>query len=146
MYEVQEVEDMETPQLVITLNRTVATSTYTLGTMQLPSGFMLATIERPWKNNAPNLSCIPAGTYTVRMTYSPRFKRYLYEVTGVHGRAGIRIHVANWAAELHGCIAVGIVHGPSCVLQSTVALRRLHDELKSASFQLHIHDTTNGAH
>ena len=136
----------EVTAIKLTLQRTVSTDTYMLGTLRLPNGFVLATIERPWKDNAPNLSCIPAGTYTVRMSYSPRFKRYLYEVVGVRGRSGIRIHVANWAAELHGCIAVGLVHGVACVLQSTLALRRLHDELQSATFQLQVIAPTNGAH
>lgn len=131
---------------VLTLQRTVSTDTYMLGTLQLPDGFKLATVERPWKNNAAGTSCIPAGTYTVKMTYSPRFKRYLYEVQDVPGRSGIRLHVANWAAELHGCIAVGIVHGVGCVLQSTIALRRLHDTMKSVTFTLHVIDPTTGAH
>ena len=136
----------EVATAIIVLQRTVSTDTYMLGTLRLPNGFVLATIERPWKDNAPNLSCIPAGTYTVRMSYSPRFKRYLYEVVGVRGRSGIRIHVANWAAELHGCIALWLVHGVACVLQSTLALRRLHDELQSATFQLQVIAPTNGAH
>ena len=72
----------EVTAIKLTLQRTVSTDTYMLGTLRLPNGFVLATIERPWKDNAPNLSCIPAGTYTVRMSYSPRFKRYLYEVVG----------------------------------------------------------------
>jgi hypothetical protein len=49
--------------------------------------------------------CIPEGTYDVLWTYSPHFKKYLYQVMGVNSRDGIRIHTANWIKELLGCLA-----------------------------------------
>lgn len=107
-----------------------------LGTLRLPSGCVLHTIERPWKGNERGVSCIPAGTYRVRYTMSKRFSRKLYEVADVPGRSGIRIHAANWASQLEGCIALGVTRGQGLVLQSRIALQRFHDEMEGESFQL----------
>ena len=38
---------------------------------------------------------IPTGTYEVRLTYSPRFKKYLPLLMNVPGRTGIRIHTGS---------------------------------------------------
>ena len=63
------------------------------------------TIELPWRNNAPRISCIPEGRYEVVKRYSPRFKNHLV-VCDVAGRSLILIHPANDALkELNGCIA-----------------------------------------
>jgi hypothetical protein len=69
--------------------------------------FLCKSLELPDKDNAKSISSIPAGRYLCKWTMSPRFKRNMYEVTGVPGRAGIRIHSANYARQLHGCIALG---------------------------------------
>lgn len=64
-------------------------------------------IERPWQNNKAYVSCIPAGMYKVTWNYSPAFKRDMYLLLETQPRSGIRIHPANLATELHGCIAFG---------------------------------------
>ena len=62
------------------------------------------TIERPWLQNKVNVSCIPAGTYTIKPVKSPKFGN-TYQVADVIGRTHILIHKANKPSELHGCIA-----------------------------------------
>lgn len=63
------------------------------------------TIELPWRDNRKNLSCIPAGTYVLKLRYSPKFKWHLH-VQKVPGRTLILFHPANHAIlELQGCIA-----------------------------------------
>jgi hypothetical protein len=63
------------------------------------------TIELPWRNNLPGLSCIPEGRYRLRYRYSKRHRKHLL-VEGVKGRTLILIHPANDASkELRGCIA-----------------------------------------
>lgn len=47
---------------------------------------------------------IPAGTYTLCLTYSPRFKRMLPLVCGVSGRVGIRFHRGTRPEHSQGCI------------------------------------------
>ncbi len=69
--------------------------------------FICKTLELADKNNAPNISCIPTGTYKAIWSFSPRFMKYTYEITGVSGRSGIRIHSANYFSQLNGCIALG---------------------------------------
>jgi len=68
------------------------------------------TLEPPWKNNAVNISCIPAGTYTCRLVDSPRFGK-VWEVVDVLGRTHIVFHKGNIAgiedSDTLGCILVG---------------------------------------
>ncbi len=49
---------------------------------------------------------IPNGTYEVRVTYSPRFKRMLPLVEQVPGRSGIRFHRGTKPEHSKGCILV----------------------------------------
>ena len=63
------------------------------------------TIELPWLNNEPQHSCIPEGTYRLKMRYSTKHKTHMM-LAGVKDRALILIHPANNALkELRGCIA-----------------------------------------
>lgn len=74
-----------------------------------------STLERPdFKNISDDpktlineSSCIPAGFYKVKLTYSPRHKRDLFEILNVPSRNGIRFDIANNIDQLLGCIAVG---------------------------------------
>jgi hypothetical protein len=54
---------------------------------------------------------IPLGRYQVAMTYSNRFKVYMPQILDVPGWEGVRIHTANKATELEGCIAVAMESG-----------------------------------
>lgn len=65
------------------------------------------TIERPWLGNKPFESCIPDGHYTLKPFSGTRFKD-VWELKHVPGRSAILIHAANWAFQLHGCIAPGV--------------------------------------
>lgn len=52
-----------------------------------------------------NANCIiPAGTYKVEYTWSPRFKKPLPEILNVPNRSGIRIHRGTLPEHSHGCI------------------------------------------
>ena len=52
-------------------------------------------------------TCIPFGTYALRVTWSPRYKRWMPQVLAVPGYSGIRIHAGNTPADTAGCILVG---------------------------------------
>ena len=69
--------------------------------------FKSQSIERGWKDNQRNVSCVPDGTYPVVLEYSPRFKTFLYELKDVPNRAECKFHAANYARQLNGCIALG---------------------------------------
>ena len=49
---------------------------------------------------------IPCGTYPVRVTWSPKFKRMLPLVLNVKGRSGIRFHRGTKPEHSRGCILV----------------------------------------
>lgn len=69
--------------------------------------FKSESIERGWIDNKKRISCIPVGTYPVRLEYSNRFKKKLYEIYKVENRSECKFHAANYARQLNGCIALG---------------------------------------
>lgn len=64
-------------------------------------------IERGWRNNERGVSCIPEGEYKVVLEYSPRFKKYLWEIYGVPDRSECKFHAVNFARDLNGCVGLG---------------------------------------
>ena len=70
-------------------------------------GFSCYTVEKPWENNAPYISCIPVGIYPIELGRYNRGKYDCYELGRVPNRTLIKIHVANIAADLMGCIGLG---------------------------------------
>ena len=49
---------------------------------------------------------IPVGTYELKNTMSPKFKKILPLVCGVRGRSGIRIHTGTKPEHSTGCVLV----------------------------------------
>jgi hypothetical protein len=86
----------------------------------------LRTVELPWKNNAPFISCIPPGTYKCIPWESEKFDYPCIKVLGVPGRTGIVIHRANKISEILGCIGpgmhLGMLDDQLAVLESEKAL------------------------
>lgn len=94
----------------VIITREPSDNMQTLGTLIARIGnttFTCRTLELPWLNNKPNISCVPKGIYTCKWTFSPRLMRYSYELQGVLGRSGIRFHSGNYYYDLKGCIALG---------------------------------------
>lgn len=52
---------------------------------------------------------IPEGSHWMRLTYSPKFKKYLPLIwsADVHKNRGIRIHSGNTVKDTDGCILIG---------------------------------------
>lgn len=59
------------------------------------------------KRKIQNETAIPTGEYTVRFTYSPRFKRLMPQIENVKGFSGVRIHAGNTAKDTEGCVLLG---------------------------------------
>ena len=86
------------------------------------------TIELPWLNNEPSVSCIPEGSYELEKYFSEHLGNHLHLKT-VASRSLIMIHAANDAIkELRGCIApVSILTAEGKGLRSMIALRKILD-------------------
>lgn len=69
--------------------------------------FSSISLERGWRGNERNISCVPIGVYELVLEYSPRFKKYLWELKGVDGRSECKFHASNFWKQLNGCIALG---------------------------------------
>jgi hypothetical protein len=48
-------------------------------------------------------TCIPAGVYEIKVTYSPRFKRDMPQILRVPKYTGVRIHGGNSHKNTLGC-------------------------------------------
>lgn len=74
-------------------------------------------------------TAIPYGMYKVVITQSTRFTKqkgtpvFTPQLLNVPGFDGIRIHPANYATQLEGCIAPGKNAGPNVIYQSKMAYR-----------------------
>ena len=101
-------------------------------------------IERPWKNNKRNESCIPAGEYhTTFLPCSASGKyRQVYHLQAVPGRSGILIHNGNVVAHSRGCLIIGLrrgsLAGKPAVLNSRSALHQLFQMMGPEPFKLKV--------
>lgn len=84
------------------------------------------------KEKVHGKTCIPYGTYTVRLSYSNRFKRILPEVLNVPHFLGIRLHSGNSSKDTEGCILVGTKSKGDWVTASRVAFNKLYKLLQTA--------------
>jgi hypothetical protein len=71
--------------------------------------FWCYTVELPWENNAPFISCVPVGIYPIKlgMFYQTERPYKTWELKQIAGRSDIDIHVANHIGDLKGCIGLG---------------------------------------
>ncbi len=107
------------------------------------------TLELPWKDNQRRVSCIPGGSYPVRLVTTPRHGK-VYNVQHVPGRDSILIHSGNVAgdttkgleSDVLGCILLGRTcgarRGQRAVLLSRVAIRSFMDEMAGEPFTLEV--------
>lgn len=98
--------------------------------------FTAVSLERGWRNNESNVSCVPVGTYPVVLEWSPRFKKDLWELKKVPNRSECKFHSANFWFQLNGCIALGTAlsdinnDGYNDVINSNQAMQSFHTTLK----------------
>lgn len=77
-------------------------------------------------------TAIPAGTYEVRITYSPRFNTPLPLLLFVPGFEGVRIHAGNFARDTEGCLLVGLERADKAIVQSRAAMSELMPKIADA--------------
>lgn len=129
------------------LHREMTADGNTLGKLSLDGEFVCHTLEDPireregqpvymWK--IPGRTAIPAGSYRLVITHSPRFDEPLPLLINVPGFSGVRIHAGNDVQHTEGCILVGLARGQLDndlgveILQSRKALEQLMKLLQNA--------------
>ena len=138
-----------------TLVRAPSTESGTFGFLAFPAeGISFYTAELPWRDNRPEESCIPAGTYQVTWDTAGDVVGYLLQ--GVPGRGEIQIHVGTWAGDRRkglrsdskGCILLGlsrlVIQGQPAIGRSRLAIQQLHAFLAGKPWILTIVDGYNG--
>lgn len=106
---------------MLTLYRYNQTETITQGLILHQGIYLSDSLELPWKDNEPCVSCIPEGLYKIEWIVEGLKSSPCYRILDVPGRVSILMHVANTLRELLGCIAPGTKCG-EMVTNSTKAL------------------------
>lgn len=119
------------------LNRIFLGSSATIGELYIDKKYIADTLEdrvRPEGEKIYGKTAIPEGTYEVKLTYSPRFKKILPEILNVPNFSGIRIHCGNSSADSSGCVLVGTWDGEKedWIRDSKIAFNKLMSLLQSA--------------
>lgn len=94
----------------ILVDRRYKKEKYTIGKMYIDGEYFCDTLEdtvRPKGVKIYGETAIPASTYKVVLSYSPKFKRILPEVLSVPMFTGIRIHRGSYPQDTLGCVLVG---------------------------------------
>lgn len=140
--------------LEIIVERIAPAETYTIGHISIDGHYISDCIEDCDRGLTSEMSdeqirqlkvygetAIPKGRYRVFLTQSEKFggrnwaKRYgglIPVLEGVKGFAGVRIHPANTAEQLLGCIAPGENTSIGRVSNSTAAYSRIMEQLVPA--------------
>ena len=133
----------------VTIGRTESDASGTFGKLSTDSGFECYTGELPWKDNAPDISCIPAGVYEAEIIASPKHGN-CYQVQSVPNRTMVEIHAGNFCGDVSqglktdvlGCIilgrAIGGIGNQKAVLSSRDALQAFEADLNGEAFQLSV--------
>ena len=92
-------------------------------------GLIFWTIENPWLDNTPNISCIPEGLYYLERYDSPSHGDGTWQFINVPNRTFCQIHVANYASDVSGCIGLGsqVMSGMGGVSNSRDAMSQFTD-------------------
>jgi len=113
----------------------------------------LYTGEPPWRDNRTNISCIPAGIYTVFLHSSKKYGN-VFKVSRVPGRSYILFHEGNFFGDraggyrtnTAGCILLGCKRGKlfnqQAVLGSRTARSRFERVMNEEPFILEIYNAT----
>ena len=93
------------------LKRFAYTPMGTFGSMLMPDGTKIFTVEDAWRENKPNISCIPLGTYQCSPRFYNRGGYPAIRIEDVENRSHILIHRGNTEVDVEGCIVTGMKLG-----------------------------------
>lgn len=108
----------------VEVKRTFKGTEYTIGKLYIDGHYLCDTLEDTVRNGVKiaGKTAIPAGTYKVKKTMSPRFKKILPEILNVPGFTGVRIHAGNTAIDTDGCLLLGLNKKKGQVLESQTTM------------------------
>lgn len=128
----------------LTLKRIALRPTYTIGKLYIDDVYFCDTIEDTVRDLNKNgkfdngekkvhsKTAIPYGTYEIKWTYSPRFKKYTPQLMNVPSFEGIRIHAGNTSADTEGCLILGKNKQVGKVLNSRATINKFYTIIKNA--------------
>jgi hypothetical protein len=115
----------------IVVDRKYKLKEYTIGRLYVDGEYVCDTLEDTdrglnqndslqsiTKKKVYGSTAIPIGTYSVKITYSTKFKCNLPLILNVPGYDGIRIHSGNTAKDTLGCILCGMNKVKGQVIES----------------------------
>lgn len=91
--------------MLLTLIRVGQSNRGTFGVLRQGHVPFALTMEEPWRENQPSVSCIPSGRYRCKRVRSPKFGD-TFEITSVPGRTHILFHKGNDLDDTEGCVMV----------------------------------------
>ena len=123
----------------LTLIRIANKPTYTIGKLYIDGVYFCDTLEDVDRGLDDSMeekeikakkikgqTAIPTGIYTVKITYSPKYKKLMPLVDNVKGYQGIRIHSGNTHKDTSGCLLVGKNKEVGKVLESRKTFNALY--------------------
>ncbi|MCP3942757.1 MAG: hypothetical protein GY710_14905 [Desulfobacteraceae bacterium] len=129
----------------------------TEGILSVPAlGFSCFTLELPWRDNRPNISCIPFDTYPLGWRVSKKWQAF--HVQKVPNRSYILIHAGNFAGavkkgfktHVQGCVLLGRrmgrIQGQRAVLVSRATVRQFNAILKGKNARIIIKELWEEKH
>lgn len=118
----------------LTLERLQLDPDVTIGSLDVDGDWACWTCEDTVREGpkVAGRTAIPFGRYSVTITWSPRFQRFLPYLADVPGFEGIRIHPGNTAADTEGCILPGLDRLAKSVGRSRAAFQDLFTRLMAA--------------
>lgn len=128
----------------LTLKRIALRSTYTIGKLYIGDAYFCDTLEDTVRDTnksgkfdngeqkVKGKTAIPYGTYEIKWTYSPRFKKYTPQLMNVPSFEGIRVHAGNTSADTEGCLILGENKQVGKVLNSRATINKFYQIIKDA--------------
>lgn len=128
----------------LTLKRIALRPTYTIGKLYIDDAYFCDTLEDTvrdtnksgkFENGEQKIkgkTAIPYGTYEIKWTYSPRFKKYTPQLMNVPSFEGIRVHAGNTSADTEGCLILGENKQVGKVLNSRATINKFYPIIKEA--------------
>ena len=126
----------------LTLKRIALRPTYTIGKLYIDDAYFCDTLEDTVRDTNKSgkfdngeqkikgKTAIPYGTYEIKWTYSPRFKKYTPQLMNVPSFEGIRVHAGNTSADTEGCLILGENKQVGKVLNSRATINKFYPKRK----------------